>query len=73
MSRRSRPPRTRKSRTPEAPPVSSEPSFERDVVVVIPPTESPGEELGRGAATSRVSPLAAEPSDELAALDAGWD
>jgi hypothetical protein len=69
MSRRSRPPRTRKSRTPEAHPVSSE----RDVVVVIPPTESPGEELGRGADTSRVSSLAAEPSDELAAVDAGWD
>jgi hypothetical protein len=65
MSRRSRPPRTRKSRTPEAP--------QRDVVVVIPPTESPGEELARGPATSRVSPLAAEPNDELAALDAGWD
>jgi len=69
MSRRSRPPRTRKSRTPEANPVS----FERDVVVVIAPTESPGEELGRGPATSHASALAAEPNDELAALDAGWD
>jgi hypothetical protein len=65
MSRRSRPPRTRKSRTPEA--------LQRDVVVVIPPTESPGEELGHAADTSRVSSLAAEPSDELAAVDAGWD
>ena len=62
MSRRSRPPRTRKSRTPEAP--------RQDVAVVIPPTELPSESLARGAPAPS---LVAEPGDEMAALDAGWD
>jgi hypothetical protein len=62
MSRRSRPPRARKSRNPEGP--------RQDVVVVSPPVEDPGDDLVREAAAS---PLGAEPNDELAAVDAGWD
>jgi hypothetical protein len=63
MSRRSRPPRTRKSRTPEAP--------RRDVAVIIPPTEDPGESLVREVGGSSIAP---PPVDaELAELDAGWD
>jgi hypothetical protein len=62
MSRRSRPPRKGKSRTPEAP--------RRDVAGVISPTESPTESLVREAAASSIAP----PLDaELAELDAGWD
>jgi hypothetical protein len=62
MARRSRPPRNRKSRTPDAP--------ARDVAVIIPPTESPADDLVRGAASSSMAP----PVDaELAELDAGWD
>jgi hypothetical protein len=62
MSRRSRPPRNRKSRTPEAP--------RRDVAVIIPPTEDPGETLAQEASAS----IAPPPVDaELAELDAGWD
>jgi hypothetical protein len=60
MARRSRPPRTRKSRKPEAP--------QLDVAVVI-PDEAPVEELAREASAQSVSP----PSDELSELDAGWD
>jgi hypothetical protein len=63
MSRRSRPPRNRKSRTPEA--------LRRDVAVIIPPTEGPSESLSREAAESSMAP---PPVDaELAELDAGWD
>jgi hypothetical protein len=63
MSRRSRPPRKSKSRTPEAP--------RRDIAVVIPPTESPTESLSRVAAESSIAPPPADA--ELAELDAGWD
>jgi hypothetical protein len=63
MSRRSRPPRTRKSRTPEAP--------RRDVAVIIPPTDDPGERLASEASASSIAP---PPVDaELAEVDAGWD
>jgi hypothetical protein len=62
MSRRSRPPRTRKSRNPEA--------AEHDVVVIVPPTESPSEDLVRRALGS---PPPSEANEELAAVDAGWD
>jgi hypothetical protein len=62
MARRSRPPRNRKSRTPDAP--------SRDIAVIIPPTERPAEDLVREAASS----IAPPPVDaELAELDAGWD
>ncbi len=63
MSRRSRPPRKSKSRTPEAP--------RRDVAVIIPPTESPTESLVREAAASSIAPPVVDA--ELAELDAGWD
>jgi hypothetical protein len=58
-TRRSRPPRGRKSRNPEAPP--------NEVPVIIPP-------VARGA----MKELSAQPrsdtsSDELAAIEAGWD
>jgi hypothetical protein len=63
MSRRSRPPRKSKSRTPEAP--------RRDIAVVIPPTQSPTERLVGEASASSIAP---PPLDaELAELDAGWD
>jgi hypothetical protein len=63
MARRSRPPRNRKSRTPDAPP--------RDVAVIIPPTEHAAEDLVREAVGASVAP---PPVDaELAELDAGWD
>jgi hypothetical protein len=62
MSRRSRPPRTRKSRNPDGP--------RQDVVVVIPAVEGPSDDLVREAAAS---PRGADPNDELAAVDAGWD
>ncbi len=58
-TRRSRPPRNRKSRKPEAPP--------HDVVVTLPP-QNPVEELVREASSA-----GGAASDELAALDAGWD
>ncbi|HEX3772208.1 MAG TPA: hypothetical protein VHV30_15130 [Polyangiaceae bacterium] len=62
MARRSRPPRQRKSRTPEAP--------HREVAVLVPADPAPAEDTLR-------EPLAvtapSEPHDELAALDAGWD
>jgi hypothetical protein len=63
MSRRSRPPRNRKSRTPEAP--------LRDVAVIIPPTDEAPENLVREASGSSIGlpPIDAE----LAELDAGWD
>ena len=63
MSRRSRPPRKSKSRTPEAP--------RRDIVVEIPPTDNrPAETLAREpVATTSTPPVDAE----LAELDAGWD
>jgi hypothetical protein len=63
MARRSRPPRNRKSRSPDAPP--------RDVAVIIPPTDSPAEELARGAVEVAVAPAPVDA--ELAELDAGWD
>ena len=80
MSRRSRPPRTRKSRAPEAArrdvTGAAEVTDMLDVVVreaadvATLPTVSAGEErVHDGLASS----LASEPSDELAALDAGWD
>ncbi len=59
MARRSRPPRQRKSRKPEAP--------QHDVAVALPP-EAPIEE---SEASDQSSAGAA--SDELAELDAGWD
>ncbi len=61
MSRRSRPPRNRKSRNPDAP--------RHDVAVVMPPTDHHVDGLAREA----TSPSIAPPSDELAELDAGWD
>ena len=61
MARRSRPPRHRKSQKPGA--------AQHDVAVVL-PAEGPVEDLAREAAAQ--SP-AAEASDELAELDAGWD
>jgi len=62
MSRRSRPPRARKSRNPEGPRL--------DIAVVIPLTEGPGEDLEHEV---HASPIESEPNDELAAVDAGWD
>ena len=63
MSRRSRPPRNRKSRTPEAP--------RRDVAVLIPANDGPSESLVREATGSSIAP---PPVDaELAELDAVWD
>jgi hypothetical protein len=82
MSRRSRPPRTRKSRAPEAARRDvtgvTEATDMLDVVVAreaadvetLPTVESAGEEPVHDALASS---LASEPSDELAALDAGWD
>jgi hypothetical protein len=58
-TRRSRPPRNRKSRKPEAP--------QHDVVVTVPP-DTPLMELAGEAAPAGVAA-----SDELEALDAGWD
>ena len=58
-TRRSRPPRNSKSRKPEAP--------QRDVVVTVPP-DPPLMELRGEAAPDGVGA-----SDELEALDAGWD
>ena len=63
MSRRSRPPRSRKSRTPEAP--------RRDIAVIIPPTEGPPENLVHEAHGASIAPPPLEA--ELAELDAGWD
>lgn len=58
-SRRSRPPRGRKSRSPEALP--------SEVPVIIPPA-------GRSVDLGSVAASAGEPPrDELAALEAGWD
>jgi hypothetical protein len=59
MSRRSRPPRTRKSRNTDSP----GPPFE-STASVAPPSDTVEETGPR--------PLQA-PVDELAALDAGWD
>jgi hypothetical protein len=59
MARRSRPPRQRKSRAPEAPRL--------DIAEVIPVAPAPSEEAVT--ATSADT----EPPDDLAALDAGWD
>jgi hypothetical protein len=63
MSRRSRPPRKSKSRTPEAP--------RRDIAVEIPSTDTgPAESLVREPAATTLTP----PVDaELAELDAGWE
>ena len=57
-SRRSRPPRGRKSRNPEAPP--------EEVPVIIPPASRPLD-------IAHVSAPPEAPRDELAALEAGWD
>ncbi len=57
-SRRSRPPRGRKSRNPEAPSV--------DVPVIIPPA-------ARAVDITVTSACGEAPRDELAALEAGWD
>ncbi len=57
-SRRSRPPRGRKSRNPEAP--------ASDIPVIIPPT-------GRAVDMASVAGVAEAPRDELAVLEAGWD
>ncbi len=58
-SRRSRPPRGRKSKSPEALP--------GEVPVIIPPAGR-SVDMGVVAATS-----GEHPRDELAALEAGWD
>lgn len=58
-TRRSRPPRTRKSRKPEAPSL--------DVVVTVPP-DSPMQAL-----VGEASPADVASDDELDAVDAGWD
>lgn len=65
MSRRSRPPRKSKSRTPEAP--------RRDIAVVIPPEDNPAENLVREAREAVPPPMAPAEDTELAELDAGWD
>jgi len=61
-TRRSRPPRSRKSRSPEAPPA--------EVVVIVPPA-------GRTPHDGTLQPLAEvradTPEGELAAIEAGWD
>ncbi len=58
-TRRSRPPRGRKSRNPEASP--------NDVPVIVPPeTRSVADDVS-------VQPRSETPSDELAAIEAGWD
>ncbi len=57
-SRRSRPPRGRKSKSPEALP--------SEVPVIIPPA-------GRSVDISVAASAAEPPRDELAALEAGWD
>jgi hypothetical protein len=57
-SRRSRPPRGRKSRNPEAP--------QSEIQVIIPPA-------GRAMDVSTVSTRSEPSGDELAALEAGWD
>ena len=59
-SRRSRPPRGRKSKSPEALP--------GEVPVIIPPAGR-SVDMGVVGATSAAEP----PRDELAALEAGWD
>jgi hypothetical protein len=66
-TRRSRPPRNRKSRKPEAP--------QDDVVVTVPPDSSVerSEVRAIGGLTRETSPAGTAASDELAALDAGWD
>jgi hypothetical protein len=58
-SRRSRPPRGRKSKSPEALP--------SEVPVIIPPAGRI--DIDIGVAASAAEP----PRDELAALEAGWD
>jgi hypothetical protein len=63
MSRRSRPPRRSKSRTPESP--------RHDIAVVLPPAESPSERLVSEAGAASITPPPADA--ELAELDAGWD
>ena len=65
MSRRSRPPRKSKSRTPEAP--------QRDMAVVIPHEDNPAEKLVREAGEGGPSSMAPAEDAELAELDAGWD
>ena len=57
-SRRSRPPRGRKSKSPEALP--------SEVPVIIPPA-------GRSVDMGVVGTSGEAPRDELAALEAGWD
>ncbi len=57
-SRRSRPPRGRKSRNPEAP--------LEEVPVIIPPASRPVD-------IAHASGPSEGPRDELAAIEAGWD
>ena len=57
-TRRSRPPRSRKSRNPEASP--------SDVPVIIPPT-------ARAVHDDSMPPHPDTPEGELAAIEAGWD
>ncbi len=66
MARRTRPPRNRKSRSPQAP--------AHDVAVTLPPEHSEVRvvELPRDVADP-LGRSAAVPDDELAELDAGWD
>jgi hypothetical protein len=57
-TRRSRPPRGRKSRNPEAP--------QSEIQVIVPPAAMAPDERS-------VQPRPDTPSDELAAIEAGWD
>jgi hypothetical protein len=57
-TRRSRPPRGRKSRNPEAPP--------NEIPVIIPAATRSADELS-------AQPRLDTPVDELAAIEAGWD
>jgi hypothetical protein len=66
MSRRSKPPRARKSRSPEGP--------RRDAPVIIPPNDAPPESLAHDARDATGPSMSPPPLDaELAELDAGWD
>jgi hypothetical protein len=75
MARRSRPPRNRKSRNPDAP--------RHDVAVMIPASDAPIDALAADARSSiavgetdtlgAMAPPALGEVDELAELDAGWD
>jgi len=61
-TRRSRPPRSRKSRSPEAPAA--------EVLVIVPPAGgTPDERTLQSRAETRTD----TPDGELAAIEAGWD